>query len=82
MIWISQIVSVRLYIYLLEDSLTEYSYNAEVAGLSYHFINDPDGIEVSIYNVTNVYRWLKGKHRFHSLMWEVTATSCRYSWKK
>lgn len=36
----------RLYIYLLEDSLTEYSYNAEVAGLSYHFVNDPDGIEV------------------------------------
>ncbi|KAI7847937.1 Metalloenzyme, LuxS/M16 peptidase-like protein [Circinella umbellata] len=37
-----------LYISLLEDSLTEYSYNAEVAGLSYHLSTDPNGIALNV----------------------------------
>lgn len=36
----------RLYIGLLSDSLTEYSYNAELAGLNYYLTEDTEGIMV------------------------------------
>lgn len=37
----------RLYINLLTDSLSEYSYDAEVAGLIYYLNQEPKGITVS-----------------------------------
>lgn len=36
----------RLYIGLLSDSLTEYSYNAELAGLNYYIAQETEGIMV------------------------------------
>jgi secreted Zn-dependent insulinase-like peptidase len=37
----------RLYIDLLIDSLSEYSYDAEIAGLSYYLSHESKGIEVN-----------------------------------
>lgn len=37
---------------LLTDSLSEYSYNAEVAGLNYYLNQDTKGITVSLFNTT------------------------------
>lgn len=41
----------RLYINLLVDSLTEYAYHAEVAGLSYHISSQSNGLLVSMEGV-------------------------------
>ncbi|KAI9316323.1 Metalloenzyme, LuxS/M16 peptidase-like protein [Dichotomocladium elegans] len=41
-------VITNLYTRLIDDSLTEYSYNADVAGLSYYFVTGSTGIELSI----------------------------------
>jgi secreted Zn-dependent insulinase-like peptidase len=38
--------TIRLYINLLTDSLSEYSYNAEVAGLTYYLSQETKGITV------------------------------------
>lgn len=42
----------RLYTNLLTDSLSEYSYNAEVAGLTYYLSQETKGIIVSLDTTT------------------------------
>lgn len=39
----------RLYMSLLTDSLSEYSYNAEVAGLNYYVDQESQGMVVSFF---------------------------------
>ncbi|KAI8378795.1 Metalloenzyme, LuxS/M16 peptidase-like protein [Choanephora cucurbitarum] len=38
----------ELYVHLLTDSLAEYSYNAQVAGLSYYFYQDAKGLHLCV----------------------------------
>lgn len=41
-------MSLRLYTDLVRDALTEYSYDADLAGLSYDVSNTAEGIHISV----------------------------------
>lgn len=65
----------RLYINLLTDSLSEYSYDAEVAGLIYYLNQEPKGITVSSLFVAKGFHLLTFQASF---MLVATATNCLY----
>ncbi|KAI9282259.1 Metalloenzyme, LuxS/M16 peptidase-like protein [Sporodiniella umbellata] len=54
-------VMLALYIGLLSDSLTEFSYNAEVAGLNYYLTQEPEGIVLFVGGFSHKLRLLLKK---------------------
>jgi insulysin len=44
----ANIIKTKLYCALVQDSLDEYSYDAELAGLDYHLSSNPLGLDISV----------------------------------
>lgn len=72
----SNCVKTRLYADLLKDSLNEYAYDAEVAGLAYTIENQLEGMLVR--NTRNKRGLNRKLNEFHSLLLEVIMISYLY----